>query len=75
MQLAGIEPVGIAGLGQELLRLHRIVRRGLDGERELEGAGDDVPRGLRGSQGLRLAQRPAIDGVAGGQAYPLIGPG
>src|SRR6266540_2236138 len=54
MQVPGVEPVGIARLGQELLGLRGVVRIRLDGQGELEGARNDAARRLRGSQRLRF---------------------
>ena len=74
MELAAVEAVGIAGLGHQLLRLHRVVGIRLDGQGELEGAGDDAPGGLRGAERFHLADRPPIDCVVGGQTHALVGP-
>src|SRR6267143_1423544 len=64
--LAGIEAVRVACLGEEPLRLLRIVRVEGRGPGELEGDGNDAPRDLGEAEVLRLIDGLAIDGVIGG---------
>ena len=75
MQVAGIEPVGIARLGQEPLRLRGIVGVGLEGKGEVEFAWDHAPREAGGPEVLRVVQRSGVDGVDRGQPHPPIVPG
>src|SRR5262245_5138134 len=61
IELTGVEAVGIAGLGEQLLGARRIVRQRLDRQREVEGARDEVARGLGGAERLGLRERLAIE--------------
>jgi hypothetical protein len=74
-QLPPIEAIRIAGLSQELFGLNWIVRVRLDGEHELEFAWAEAPCRDRGPQRLRIADRLAVDGIAGRQPDPLVVPG
>ena len=74
VKLAGVEAVGVARLGEQLLRARRVVRVRLERQRELEGARHEVAGGLGGAERLRLAQRAAVEGEAGGQADAMIRP-
>src|SRR5207245_2000344 len=74
IEVAPIEAVRITRLGQELLRLRRIVGVRLEAQRELERARRHAARRARGAERLRLAEPPAVDGVVGGQAHAPVVP-
>src|SRR5437867_871078 len=70
----GVEAIGVAGLGEELLRLRRIVRpeRWLPGE--LEAVRNDARGDPREAERLRLVDGLAIDRVVRRHAHALVGP-
>src|SRR5581483_4823562 len=74
IELTRIEAVRIAGLGQELPAPRGIVGVRLDGQRELEAPRHEIAGGPRGAERLRLRQRTAVDGVAGGEANAAVRP-
>src|SRR5207245_7269654 len=74
IEVAGIEPVRVAGLGQELLRPGWIVRRRIDGERELEAPRNDGARRPRETERLGLVHGRAIDREAGRLTDALVVP-
>ncbi len=74
VEVARVEAVRIPGLGQQLLRLRRIVGMGIERERELELPRDQAAVGPRGAERLRLAERLAIEREAGGQPHPPVVP-
>src|SRR4029453_6851044 len=73
-KVAGVEAVGVAGLGQELTSPCRVVRvaRGLP--EELEARGNDAPGEPGESQGLGPVDRRPVDGVVDGQTHAPIVP-
>src|SRR5207247_7881363 len=73
--LAGVEAVGIAGLGQQFLRPRGIVRVGRNEQRVLEGAGDDAAGRLGVPQRLRLVDRVLVEGERRRPAYAPVVPG
>ena len=74
-ELAGVEAVGVAGLGEELAGALGIVRRRVDRQGEVEVARHDAAGGPRQAERLGLVERLAVDGEAGGQPHALVGPG
>src|SRR5262249_49960058 len=60
MEIAGVEAVGIAGFGEQLLGFRRIVRMRLQRNREFERAWDDIAGGPRGAESLGHADAAAI---------------
>jgi hypothetical protein len=75
VQIARVEAVRVAGLGQELLGLGGIVGVRVDGHCELEVAGHEAAGQARLAQGLGVVQRLPVQRVARGQAHAAIGPG
>ena len=75
VELAGVEAVRIAGLGQELLGLPGLIGRRLEGQGELEAPGDDAARQLREAERLGLVDGGPVDGVEGRPAHAQIMPG
>ena len=74
MDFAAIEPVRIAGLGQQLLGLLRIVRVGLDRQRVFHAFQHDAAVRLRCAERLGLAESLAVDREARGLAHARVGP-
>ena len=72
--LAGIEAVRVACLGEEPLRLLRIMRVEGRGPGELEGDGNDAPRDPGEAEVLGLIDGLAIDGVVGRQPHAPVRP-
>src|SRR5262249_5103663 len=64
VEVSGVDPVGVAGLGEELLGFSWIVGIRLEDARELQGTRDEGASGLGESEGLGLVQGVPIDGVA-----------
>jgi hypothetical protein len=74
IEVAGVEAVRVARLGEELSRLGRIVRRRLDRQRELEAPGDDAAGQAREPERLGLVDGLPVDGVARREADAPVVP-
>src|SRR5256886_3849227 len=72
---AGVEAVGVARLGQELLGLRGIERIGRRLPVEIEGARNDAVRQPGVAEGDGLVDRLAVDRQVGGQTHPTVVPG
>src|SRR3989475_8900056 len=75
VEVARVEAVRIAGLGEELLRPLRVVARWIEGQRELEAPRDDTAGRLREAEGLGRVHRLAVDRQARGQPHAWLVPG
>src|SRR5262249_59249356 len=73
-EVSGVEAVGEARLGEELLGLRRIVRIDRRLPVELEARGDEAPGDLREAERLRLIDRLAVDRVGRREAYAAVLP-
>ena len=62
-ELAGVEAVRIAGLGEQLLRLVRVVGRRLDLQREVHDARHDHARRRAEAEARRLVDPLAVERV------------
>ena len=74
IQIAGVEAVGVARLGQQLLGLRRIVGIGLERERELELARHHAAGETGRAEVLGVVDRFAVDRVVGGQSHAPVVP-
>ena len=74
-ELAGVEPVRIPGLGEELLGLRRIVGRRLDLQREVHDARHDDPGRRAKAQTGGLVRRLAVEGQVHCLPQALVVPG
>src|SRR4029077_9188746 len=75
MEIAGVEPVRIPSLREQLLRLHRIVWVGIYRQRKLHGFPHDVAVDLGGAERIGVAERLPVDRKARRLSNALIGPG
>ena len=75
IEVAGVEAVRIAGFGEELSGLRRIVGIGLERQRELELARDHGAGEAGRSERLGLVQRPAVDRIAYSEPHAAVVPG
>jgi len=73
-ELAAIEAVGVAGFGEELLGLRRIVRERRRRPGELELLGNHAAGKSRVTERLGLVDRLAVDGEIGRQADAAVRP-
>src|SRR5262249_11707853 len=74
VEVAGVEAVRVARLGEQLLCLGRIMRIWLELERELEAAWHDIAGRRRSAERLRFTDRAGVDRMGGGKPHPAIGP-
>ena len=74
VDVARVEALGISGLGEEAPGAGRIVRMGLDAQREVQDAGDDRPRQPREAHALGDVDGLGIHGQGRGQSDPAIVP-
>src|SRR5439155_907062 len=61
MEIAGVEPVRIPSLREQLLRLHRIVWVGIYRQRKLHAFQHDVAVDLGGAERIGVAERLPVD--------------
>jgi hypothetical protein len=73
-EVAGVEPVRVACLGQQLLRARLVVGIGLEELAELQHARDQRARREREPERLGLVERLAVDGEARRLAHALVVP-
>ena len=73
-ELSGVDPFGIASLGEELLGLDGVVGHGRRGQREVHDARDDDPRRRAIAQAGHLVDGLAVERIVDGQPHPLVGP-
>src|SRR6267143_5378750 len=73
-EVAGVEPIGIAGVSEQLARTLSIEWRRLEGQSELETAGHDASGQTRESKGLGVVEGLPVHGEARGQAHPAVVP-
>ena len=74
IEVARVEAVRIAGLGEEFLGLRGIERIGLEEPRELERARDEGAGRLAEAERLGLVERLTVDGVAHGLTHAQVVP-
>ena len=70
-----VEAARVPGLGEQLLGPGRVVGIGVERQRELERAGDDVAGEPGEAELLGLVERLAVDGQARREAHALVVPG
>ena len=71
-ELARVEPVRIARLGQQLFRFRGIVQIGLDRQRVLEALEHDVAVGPGSAKRIGVAERLSVNREARGLAHALV---
>ena len=74
IEVARVEAVRIAGLGEQLLGVRGVVGGRLHGDRELEDARHDRAREPGEAERLGLVDSLAVDGVAGRQPHATVVP-
>src|SRR5215469_3517405 len=75
MEIAGVEPVRISSLREQLLRLHRIVWVEIYRQRKWHAFTHDVAVDLGGAERVGVAERLSVKREARRLAHALIGPG
>ena len=73
-ELAGVDPVRIAGFGEQLLGLRRIVGHRLDLQCEIHDPRNDDPGRRAEAEATRLVDRLAVERVVGREPQPLVVP-
>jgi len=73
-EFAGVEPVRVAGLGEQLLGFRQVVGHRLGLQREIHHARHDDPGRRAKAEAGHLVDRGAVERVADGTPQPLVVP-